>query len=153
MPTLKGKVVQVVDAKSFGLPKNVNHVSVKDAKIIGDKFFHMLLPAANKRGFEIEKKWDGKVYYINVVIPPELRQAFEGNRSLINITIDREDLNKSIKECDDSAMNPLKGSPAHKTSFLLGYLQEIYSGVIDALQLMETKLVGKRADQSPKLLK
>ncbi len=128
--------VEVVNRKFSSVLTNVNTVTEKESQIMGNRFFGMLEKTAKKNGFGIEKSWDGAVYSIKVAIPQELRAAFKNQEHFITITIDMADLNKSLKELDDNATFT-KGSPLRKRFFLEGYLQEIYSGVVEAISHME----------------
>lgn len=159
MAVLKGEInkeggkalVQIFGEQPPASLKNQKRVTVKEAKIIGSRFFEMLEGTAKKCGYEAEQSWDGKIYGINVAIPPEMQELFTKNgkayENLIEISIDKEDLSKSVAECYSSAFFN-RDSPLHKKFFLEGYLQEIMNGVKDAISLMEAN-----PRKEPKLLK
>lgn len=124
------------------------HVSKKEAKIIGNKFFNALADAAEKHGFEAAKNWDGKVFHVKVVIPPDLRPAFDNDVDLITITIDPEDLTQTLLELDSSASvtRGAEWADSRKKNVLGGYLERIMEGVNKAISLMEN-IPGKERKQ------
>ncbi|MFA6489973.1 MAG: hypothetical protein WCT52_04815 [Candidatus Micrarchaeia archaeon] len=124
------------------------HISKKEAKMMGNKFFNLLADAAEKHGFEAAKNWDGKVFHVKVVIPPELRPAFKNDEDLITITIDPEDLTQTLLELDSSASvtRGTKWADLRKRNFMEGYLSRIMEGVDKAISLMKN-IPGKERKQ------
>jgi len=139
--------IRAFSDKLVSLSTSDKVVTQKETKTIGDKYVSLLCKTANETGFEIERKWDGKIYKVNVVIPKELRGAYENYRTLFEMTVDMEDINKTLRELDESAL-VTKGSPLRKPIFLLGYLESAYDGIKRAIAEMENSVSKK-----PKLLK